>query len=156
MMHLKLVGRRAHDRILERFEQAHRMSGGAVRGSELFAMNAIEEVLLWCRTLCDDPASRDSDPRFEAAQRYIRQHLAGYITLPILAAHCRLSVSRLSQLFREHAGTTAIRYIEDLRIARARLLLARTSQTVGRIAEEVGFDNPFYFTLRFNRATGLS
>jgi AraC family transcriptional regulator, arabinose operon regulatory protein len=156
VMHLNLADPAIRDRVLARFAEADELTRSALSGRELFAMNAIEEVLLWCRSLCDDPGEAESDPRVDSVRQFIRQRLGEAISMPDLAAHSGLSASRLTQLFRQHTGATPMRHLEALRMERARNLLARTSQSVGRIAEEVGFENPFYFTLRFKRATGMS
>ena len=47
-------------------------------------------------------------------------------------------------------------FIENERMARAKQLLALTSRNVGAIAQEVGYENPFYFSLRFKKHTGVS
>jgi AraC-like DNA-binding protein len=41
-------------------------------------------------------------------------------------------------------------------LRRAGELLALSRQTIAEIADEVGFANPFYFTLRFKKHTGES
>ncbi len=51
---------------------------------------------------------------------------------------------------------TPQQFLEQQRLARAQTLLARTSHSIGAIAAEVGFESPFYFTLRFKRHTGLA
>jgi AraC family transcriptional regulator of arabinose operon len=47
-------------------------------------------------------------------------------------------------------------YVEARRIERATQLLRVTSLSVKQIAEQVGFESPFYFSLRFKKATGIS
>jgi AraC family transcriptional regulator of arabinose operon len=47
-------------------------------------------------------------------------------------------------------------FLELQRLNRAKQLLELTPRTIQAIASEVGFDNPFYFTQRFKRQTGLS
>ena len=67
-----------------------------------------------------------------------------------------LSPSRLAHLFRSQTGQTPQQFVERERITRARQLLLLTSRTVAQIAGEVGYENPFYFTLRFKKHTGFS
>ena len=143
-------------RVFARFAQAHDLAIGALRHRETFAMNALEEVLL----LCDlgNPRARPArlDPRVEAALGFLCRRLAEPVGLDDLAAHAGLSVSRLARLFRQEVGLTPQQYLEGQRLHRARQLLELTARPVAAVAAEVGYENPFYFTLRFKRSTGLS
>ena len=144
------------DRVFHRFAQAHELATGALRRRETFAMNALEEVLL----LCDlaNPRARPArlDPRIEEALSFLCRRLAEPTGLDDLAAHVGLSVSRLSHLFRQEVGLTPQQYLEGQRLHRARQLLELTPRPIAAVAAEVGYENPFYFTLRFKRETGLS
>jgi AraC family transcriptional regulator of arabinose operon len=91
-----------------------------------------------------------------AATEFLLQNLRETVPLDALARTVGLSVSRLSHLFRQQVGLTPQQFIERERITRAKQLLELTSRTVAAIAGEVGYENPFYFTLRFKRHTGLS
>jgi AraC family transcriptional regulator of arabinose operon len=67
-----------------------------------------------------------------------------------------MSVSRVAHLFREQVGVTPQQFLERQRMERASQLLEMTALSVKEIAHQVGFENPFYFTLRFKRQTGQS
>jgi len=122
--------------------------------SQSMAMNALEESLLWCAKQVLRPTGHD--PRVEHAEAYLCQHLRENITLDDLALEVGLSVSRLSFLFKQHTGVTPQRYYEVHRLERARQLLESTSLPIKSIAAEIGFNNPFYFTLRFKKHSGNS
>ena len=160
LMRLHLEEGEVRRKALERFGEAHALATGALpsapRRREAFAMNALEACLLWCDT--QNPLSEHShiDGRVQAAMEFLTRHLAEPVTSDALAAACGLSVSRLAHLFRAQIGLTPQQYLEGQRLSRARRLLELTPRPVGAIAAEVGYENPFYFTLRFKRATGLS
>jgi AraC family transcriptional regulator of arabinose operon len=84
------------------------------------------------------------------------QHLREKIAIEALAEVVGLSSSRLSYLFKRQNGITPQQYFEQQRLERARQLLELTDLPVKAIAADVGFDNPFYFTLRFKRHLGES
>ena len=67
-----------------------------------------------------------------------------------------LSPSRLRHLFRSQTGCSPRNFLEEQRMRRARELLLLSRQTIAEIAYATGFDNPFYFTLRFKKHTGES
>lgn len=123
---------------------------------ELFVLNALEEVILWCNTLNPLSAYTQMDPRIQEVMDYLCSHLREKITLAQVAAEHSLSVSSLSHLFRQQTGMTVLRYLEEQRLARARHLLELTPWTIQWIAQAVGYDNPFYFTLRFKQRNGTS
>ncbi|MEK8128240.1 AraC family transcriptional regulator [Paenibacillus filicis] len=62
----------------------------------------------------------------------------------------------LCQVFKKYAGTPINQYIHQLRVQRAKYLLRSTSQSVKDIAEETGYDDPFYFSRMFKRLEGVS
>ena len=143
-------------KIVSRFLETHRLATGALKQREVFAMNALEEVLLWCGT--QNPWSDQArlDGRVRECMDYLCRNLAARVTLNGLAKMAGLSVSRLAHLFREQVGMTPQQFLEQQRLERARQLLEMSGRNIGDIAADVGFDNPFYFTLRFKRLTGLS
>jgi len=160
LMRLHLEDPDVRRKAFARFGEAHALATGALpsapRRREAFAMNALEEVLLWCGT--QNPLSDSSplDGRVRAAMEFLTRRLAEPVTTDALAAACGLSVSRLAHLFRAQVGLTPQQYLEGQRMDRARRLLELTPRPIGAVAAEVGYENPFYFTLRFKRATGLS
>ena len=92
----------------------------------ILAMNALEEVLLWCdaaneshRTLMDEPTRIVLDT--------ISSHYAEPLTLAFLARRSGQSVARLTRQFRKHAGASVQAVIEHRRLDRARQLLIHTT-----------------------------
>jgi len=77
------------------------------------------------------------------------------LTLENLAAAVHLSPSRLSHLFRVQVGMPPLQFLDRQRADRARLLLMHSSEPIGAIAAEFGFD-PLYFSRWFKRHTGVS
>jgi len=118
-------------------------------------MNALEEVLLWC-DMQPRPGAPRLDPRVQAAMDILCRRLGDLVSFDTVAGECGLSESRLSHLFREQSGLTPMQYLEQQRVSRACQLLDFTTRSVTAIAAEVGYENPFYFTLRFKQHTGYS
>ena len=121
-----------------------------------FAQNCLENVLLWCDTI--NPRQRDArlDPRVRRAVDHLSAHLREPFSEQQLASVAGLSPSRLRHLFRAQVGDSPRQFLENQRLRRAGELLALSSQTIAEIADELGFANPFYFTLRFKKQTGES
>jgi AraC family transcriptional regulator of arabinose operon len=119
-------------------------------------LNALEEVLLWCDSINPRQSSSQPDPRIAKAMDFLTTHLSEPFSMERLARVAGLSPSRLRHLFREQAGDSPRHFQELQRLRRAKDLLAMSRQTIGEIALELGFTNPFYFTLRFKKHTGDS
>ena len=62
----------------------------------------------------------------------------------------------MSTLFNKEMDMGFVRYLNSLRIERAKQLLHDMRLRVGEIASQVGFESPRYFTRVFKEFTGLS
>ncbi|WP_187273924.1 AraC family transcriptional regulator [Paenibacillus sp. N3.4] len=62
----------------------------------------------------------------------------------------------LCQVFKKYARTNIHHYIHQLRAQRAKYLLLNTSKSVKDIAEEVGYQDPFYFSRMFKKIERIS
>jgi AraC family transcriptional regulator of arabinose operon len=155
-MLLKIGDLATRQRLVTRLKDMLRHSTGLLRARGHFAMNALEEVLLLCDTQNPLGGRSRLDPRMHAVVDHICRNLAVKLDLETLAGVSGLSVSRMAHLFRAQVGATPQRFIEQQRLNRAMQLLAFTPHSVKAIAYELGFDSPFYFSLRFKRHTGFS
>jgi len=143
-------------RIEARMLDVHRLATLDVSQGRRLAMNALEEALLWSDFENPTGSSARLDTRVRKAVDLISSDLRQTLSMARLAKHCGLSRSRLSDLFRKQTGTTPQRFQEHERMIAASRLLVTTSRSVSEIAVDVGFASPFYFSLRFKRAIGVS
>jgi len=91
------------------------------------------------------------------ARDYIDQHyMDPDISLHSVASRVGHSASHFCTVFGEATGRTFKAYLTDVRIKRARELLRTTSLRTIEIADQVGYNDPHYFSLVFKRSTGLS
>ncbi len=73
-----------------------------------------------------------------------------------MAAQTRLSQSHLRRLFVKQMGLSPQAYVEQKRMARACRLLNETNWLIEKIAEAVGYSDPFYFSTCFRKSFGIS
>lgn len=71
-----------------------------------------------------------------------------------LAAAANLSAGHLHRLFRERYGCGPAYALDLIRLARAATALQRTNATIGEIASDCGYSNPYHFSRRFSLAYG--
>lgn len=101
--------------------------------------------------------SEESKPStIEQIIQYLNAHLAEKITLDGLAAVTFMSKSYMVRQFKLETGKTIIAYLNELRIEKAKMLLATTTKTVTEVAYSVGFDSPKYFYRTFKTIAGMT
>ncbi|MET0694742.1 MAG: helix-turn-helix domain-containing protein, partial [Propionibacteriaceae bacterium] len=122
--------------------------------SDLFGMNALELILLWCDT--QNARAVPLDARILRVLEHLDQNLTEPLTVRALADIAQLSVSRFAHLFSAQLGMSPSAYLERQRISQARLLLEHTQRPVAEIARSVGFSDPLYFSTRFRRVVGTA
>ncbi len=95
-------------------------------------------------------------PRIHRVIEQMRSCMDQDLSLSRLAAAGGLSRSQFVRAFRDVTGLPPHRYLNRLRIDKARELLERTDLPVIEIALDCGFGQPGHFATSFREATGLS
>ena len=88
--------------------------------------------------------------------QYINSNYASPLTLEDTARIVNLSPDYLSKIFKQETGTTFSRYLNDVRIARAKELIRQSRLRLTDISSMVGYDDQSYFTKVFTRTVGSS
>ncbi|BFH60449.1 AraC family transcriptional regulator [Paenibacillus azoreducens] len=87
---------------------------------------------------------------------YIDQNAHEDIKLEHICAISNMSKPTICRLFKEWTGKTFNRYLVDLRIANALVLLQRPSLSVTEVCYATGFNELAYFCRIFKKYTGIS
>lgn len=90
------------------------------------------------------------------AKEYIQNHLSGEITVDELAASCNLSKFHFIRTFHKSTGFPPYRYVQIMRIDRAKQLLIFSNHSIAEIASEVGFGSQANFGKVFREITGTT
>lgn len=94
---------------------------------------------------------------WQRVQEQVAATCHGEIDRASTARKLGLNPSYLSELCQHHGGKGFVKLVEDIRLERARALLrAEPELAIQRVARQIGFANPAYFSRIFKRATGLS
>lgn len=87
---------------------------------------------------------------------YISVHYGEHdLTIRQIADDVRLSSGHLCSLFKKETGKTLNNYITEVRIKKARELLAETDLKVYEVSEKVGYQSSQYFSQIFYKTTGI-
>jgi AraC-like DNA-binding protein len=98
-------------------------------------------------------------PSFEAVANLldeIKARFDRWWTLDEMASYCDLSVEQFRRVFRRRVGMNPKQYLDQARVNRAIELLLSSPMSVGEIAAELGYLDPYHFSRRFKQLTGIS
>jgi transcriptional regulator GlxA family with amidase domain len=95
-----------------------------------------------------------SDPTVAAFDRWIREHLAEPISIADAAKAIGVSERTLQRSVQRTVGTSPIRFVQDLRVERARHLLRTTDMSVATISRKVGYEHAHTLRLLLRERTG--
>lgn len=150
--------------------------------AEISALSTADEMLLnlagsprtmqeslflnWLILLCTEMGGEDCQQtgrcgtgRNDPAEKlicYLSDHYMNRQPVRELAASVNLSYRQAARLFKLRTGMTILQNLNDIRICRSGQLLVETDKPVKQIADEVGFENEFYFSTVFKQITHLS
>ncbi len=91
----------------------------------------------------------------EAVSR-MRENPESPLSIPELARELKVSYRWFRRAFAHHTGLSPHQYFLDVRLARARDLLAQTSLPTKEIASRVGFEDAQYFCRLFHKKVGFA
>lgn len=98
----------------------------------------------------------DAQDPVQLAISYLTSSLDRSVTLEEASRAAGLSRSQLSARFRRELGTSVVAYHTRLRMARACLLLETGHTPIKKIAERIGYSDPYYFSRLFRTHYGVS
>ncbi len=144
--------------LLSRFGAALGRADAERRRLALFTA-VLEAALHLADTASRDPGKVRS-PLSEAFLQEILEFIGRNYSKPLklgdLSEIAQLSPAYFSTVFKKQVGCSFKEYLTNLRVKAAENLLAKTNRTVAEIALAVGYDDPFYFSRAFKKATGRS
>jgi AraC-like DNA-binding protein len=101
----------------------------------------------------------DNDPvgrLISKAQFLLHESLENHVDMEELARQLPMGYSSFRKAFRKITGESPNQYHINIRLNRAKDLLASTALNINEVAEQTGFDSVFYFSKLFKIKNGLS
>ena len=106
-------------------------------------------------SLRDGPAIDRIGFRAQRLKRFIEWHAFEDISLADIAACIGISPFTCIRQFKSATGITPLRYLTQVRVERAQILLKNQRLTIREVAHQVGIRDRYYFTRWFTKAVGI-
>jgi len=90
------------------------------------------------------------------ACEFIDNNISSDISISMIADHIGVSEGHLSRMFRKFMAINIVDYITKKRMEEAGKLLSKTSFSIEKIADMVGYRTPHYFSRRFKDTYGYT
>ena len=86
-----------------------------------------------------------------SAKRFIEQYYFKQIDLKDIAEYAFVSPQHLCRLFKTHLDMSPKQYLIEIRLRIAKFQLINTEKPIAQIAEDVGFNSAYYFSIIFKK-----
>ncbi|HEV8245923.1 MAG TPA: AraC family transcriptional regulator, partial [Polyangiaceae bacterium] len=120
--------------------------------SELFA--AYRSAAVDLEQAIERPVVAHRERNLRRAVAFIREHATEPLTLTGVARVAGFAPAYFSRLFKQRERVTFEQHLTELRVGRAKQMLASTALSSARIAQLAGFASSQYFHRVFKRETG--
>ncbi|NKI23563.1 AraC family transcriptional regulator [Paenibacillus dendritiformis] len=133
----------------------------ALATEEVETMEALEaSIARLCRELCfymEEQTAAKGAGLADKLRGYVAEHYRDSgLSLESIAQQFSLSPSYVTRVFKGSTGLPLMRYIDTLRMEKAKELLRHTDAPLRKIMSEVGYNDPTNFIRKFKKSEGLT
>ena len=133
-------------------ERIENLNYGEIKEVEII----LKEFLLRLHDLISFTPGEKNAEIISEMKAYIAENYQDGITLSELARKFNLSTGHLSNLFHEESGESFSDYLNMIRLNKAKELLKTTDDKIYQIADQLGFNDAYYFSSWFKKLVGAS
>jgi transcriptional regulator GlxA family with amidase domain len=106
--------------------------------------------------LKEDQQRSHHDEQIIKVQEWLAQNYQTEIVISEVAKKFQLSVRSLSRRFKLATNSSALQYLQNLRVDHAKELLKQSNLTVSEVADFVGYQDASHFTSLFKKNTAVT
>ena len=133
-------------------------SGTGPFGCEQLVRVYLEQLLILL--IRDNPRPTPRKPEKNTlliqVSEYLERHVTEPLRFPDIREHFGVSASVLKKVFREHMDCGVMEYFSRLKVDAAKSRIRQGERNFSRIADELGFNTPQYFSTVFRRVSGMT
>lgn len=100
--------------------------------------------------------SSKNTQKMRLAVAYVEEHYADDLNMAVVSNYISMNYSLFSYSFKQYTGQNFVNYLKDIRMRKAKQLLAETDLKIVNISQQVGYDNEKHFMKMFKNAYGVS
>ena len=128
-----------------------------------YSIKSNEQLIDFINMLVDKIDKINKESRQSGVEASFRQIISfiennyknSMLSLEDVAKELNYSVSYISAILKKNK-TSFTKYLTDVRMEKAKYLLKNTEEKILSIANEVGYDDPYYFSHCFKKNSGMS
>jgi len=94
--------------------------------------------------------------KMKMAVEYIEENYASDLNMAVVSNYISMNYSLFSYSFKQYTGSNFVNFLKDIRMKKAKELLAETDMKIIEISQEVGYDNEKHFMKIFKATCGVS
>lgn len=94
--------------------------------------------------------------KMKMAVDYIEENYASDLNMAVVSNYISMNYSLFSYSFKQYTGSNFVNFLKDIRMKKAKELLAETDMKIIEISQEVGYDNEKHFMKIFKATCGVS
>lgn len=147
-----------NERIVDLYHKAIEIANEERAGYQQALSGIVMHILglMYYRDKTRDFEDENLIQKMNKAKVIMRESIYKSITPEDIAKTLNISYSGFRRAFKEFTGTSPSKYMVELKLNEAKLLLSTTSQSVKEIAYSLNYENPDYFPVFFKKRTGLT
>lgn len=115
-----------------------------------------QELLYTMIAECSPYSKNDKRQALERVKEYIEEHYDEDLTIEQLASLSELSPKYFVEVYKKTYGHSAMDYLAQVRLNRAKQLMLGSDSLLREVAHMVGYKDEFYFSRKFKKAFGIS
>ncbi|WP_316811629.1 AraC family transcriptional regulator [Pedobacter heparinus] len=146
-----------NDQLIHLFETILEKTKTEQPGYQALASGMILHLLgtVYAKTKQEEMEQEDiSEVLINKARILLREYVHKNIAVEQVAEELQVSYSWFRKAFKTFTGIAPHQYVLQLKIEKAKTLLADTTKPIKAIASELGFESSFYFSRIFKNKTG--
>lgn len=115
----------------------------------------IQKMATACRNMVEKKAEK-STKVVDAAKAYIQKNYNKDISLDDVSREVNITPYYFSKLFKDDTGEGFVEYLTNIRIEKAKELIAETDYSMKDICQMIGYTDPNYFSRSFKKKVGVT
>ena len=147
-----------NERIIDLYMKAIEIANEERAGFQQALSGIVMHILglMYYRDKTRDFEDEELINKINKAKVIMRESVYKSLTAENVAKKLNISYSGFRRAFKEFTGTSPSKFMLELKLNEAKLLLSTTNQSVKEISYSLNIENPDYFPIFFKNRTGLT